>query len=276
MIIDMHTHTFPDKIAGYALAGMEREILEKRGYDFHVRLKGTRDALSASTVKNGVDLSVVIPVATKPTQSVSINRFAYETNAHWEQTRVFSFGAIHPDNENYKEVLRDVKAMGLKGIKLHPDYQRVCFDDRRYLQIMDYASELGLVIVTHAGEDFGLPEKVHCTPDMVLEVLKHIQPDKLVLAHMGGLHQWDEVEEKLIGCNVYLDTAFVTEERAPHLEQEQFVRMVRNHGVEKILFGTDSPWSDQGEAIRKVQAMGFSQREQELILGENAKKLLAL
>ena len=198
MIIDTHTHTFPDKIAARALAGMEKSIVDNHGWDVKIKVAGTRDALSESTKKNGVDISVVVPVATKPEQSVSINEFATHTNEKTKETGVFSLGAIHPDNEDYKDILDDIKKKGLKGIKVHPDYQKVEFDDPRYLRIFKYADELGLVIVTHAGEDIGLPKKIHCTPDMVLNVLSKVNPKKLVLAHMGGWNLWDEVEEKLV------------------------------------------------------------------------------
>ncbi|MBR1693525.1 MAG: amidohydrolase family protein [Lachnospiraceae bacterium] len=276
MIIDMHTHTFPDKIAEATIAHMEQEIVTKRGYEVKSKVAGTRNALSRSTKENGIDLSVVVPVATKPEQSASINRFALKTNESTEETRVFSFGAIHPDNTDYKEILNDVKAMGLKGIKLHPDYQGVEFDDERYVRIMDYAANLGLIIVTHAGEDIGLPEKIHCTPDMVLHVLDRIQPEKLVLAHMGGWNMWDEVEEKLVGKQVYLDTAFVFEKETSHMEKEQFLRMVSRHGADRILFATDSPWSDQGQSVRHIRQMGLKEPEESRILGENAAGLLGL
>ncbi len=274
MIIDMHTHTFPDSIAAPALANMEKSVREKQGYDLKIKVAGTRDALEASTKRNHVDLSVVVPVATKPAQSAGINRFAYETNEQSRSTGVFSFGSIHPDNTDYKDILKDVKARGLKGIKLHPDYQKVEFDDERYLRIMDYAANLGLIIITHAGEDIGLPEKIHCTPDMVLRVLNHIQPEKLILAHMGGWNMWDEVEEKLVGKNVYLDTAFVFEKDVPHISKEQFQRIVNRHGADKIVFATDSPWADQGESIQSIMDMELTKEQQDQILGENAGRLL--
>lgn len=276
MIIDMHTHTFPDNIAEKTIAAMEQEIIDKRGYESRAKTKGTVDALSKSTIAAGIDLSIVVPVATRPEQSRNINQFAMRTNKKSDELRVFSFGAIHPDNSDYKEILNDVKSMGLKGIKIHPDYQKVMFDDERYLRIMDYAANLGLIIITHAGEDIGLPEKIHCTPDLVLNVLKHIQPDKLILAHMGGWYMWDEVEEKLVGRSVYFDTAFCQEEVPPHLSDDQFVRIVRKHGADKVLFATDSPWSGQKETMDKIKSLGFTLEEEKMIFGDNAARLLNL
>ena len=121
----------------------------------------------------------------------------------------------------------------------------------------------------------GLPGTVHCTPDRVLNVLKHIQPEKLVLAHMGGWRKWDEVEEKIVGLPVYFDTAVCLNKDIPvYLENEQFVRMVRKHGVERVLFGTDSPWYSQKQALKDIGNTGLTEDELKLVLGENANRLI--
>lgn len=278
MIIDFHSHTFPDKVAAAAIPMMEKEIADNNDFDFTVRatLNGTASALEESVSRNGIDLSVVLPVATNPKQPASINLYAAKNNERTDENGVFSFGAIHPDNENYKEILREVKSMGLKGIKLHPDYQDVMFDDIRYLRIMEYAAELELIIVTHAGVDIGKPHVVHCTPDMACRVDDALQYSKLVLAHFGGWKLWDEVEEKIAGRNLYLDTAVCFEELIPHVEPEQFKRIMNRHGYDKILFGTDSPWSDLGRGIRTVRNMQLRPEEEAAILGENAAELLQL
>ena len=221
-----------------------------------------------------MDLSVVCPVATNTRQPEKINRLSAELNERMDETKVFHFGAVHPDCENYKKIIDDIVAMELKGIKLHPDYQNTFFDDEKYMRIVDYAANKGLGIIVHAGEDVGLPDTIHCTPDMVLNLWKHIQPDKLILAHMGGWRLWDEVEEKIIGLPVYLDTAVVLNRLFPvKLENEQFQRMVKNHGADKILYGTDSPWYNQMQALEDFENSGLSKDNKELILGENANKL---
>lgn len=274
MIIDIHTHTFPDKIADSAIAHMEKDIVKGQGFEVKCARIPTLEGLSDSTKKAGIDLSVVCPVATNTRQPEKINRLSAEMNESMDETKVFHFGAVHPDCENYKEIIDDIVAMELKGIKLHPDYQNTFFDDEKYIRIVDYAANKGLGIIVHAGEDVGLPDTIHCTPDMVLNLWKHIQPDKLILAHMGGWRLWDEVEEKIIGLPVYLDTAVVLNRLFPvKLENEQFQRMVKNHGADKILYGTDSPWYNQMQALEDFENSGLSKDNKELILGENANKL---
>lgn len=274
MIIDIHTHTFPDKIADKTIAGMEKEILKGQGFAVKHEREATVLGLIDSTVSAGIDLSVVCPVATNIAQPEKINKMSAKYNEKSQDTKVFFFGAIHPDCENYKEIIDDIVAMNLKAIKLHPDYQQTYFDDEKYIRLMDYAADKGLGIIVHAGEDVGLPDKVHCTPDMVFNVWHHIQPEKLILAHMGGWRMWDEVEEKLIGLPFFMDTAVALNKKFPvKLSNEQFLRMVRNHGSDRIIFGTDTPWYDQKQALMDLDEIGLTDLEKSQILGENANNL---
>ena len=162
--------------------------------------------------------------------------------------------------------------MGIKGIKLHPDYQNVYIDDKRFLNIIDKASELDLAVLIHAGIDIGLPEPVHCPPDRARKMIDEIKPEKLILAHYGGYGQWDMVEEYLVGEKVYFDTAFLVD----RIEEEQFVRIVKNHGAGKILFGSDCPWTSQKDSVEFIKKLPISDNEKEQILGLNAKNLLGI
>lgn len=262
MIIDFHAHMFPDKIAKGTLDFLEGICKVKPYTD------GTYAGLSRSTQEAGIDISISLPAVTKTSQAESVNRFA----AQYQEQPVISFGGIHPACENYKEILRQVKEMGIKGIKLHPDYQDMYFDDIRYKRLIACASELNLIVCVHAGADPKSPKDIHCTPQMALQVIKDVRPGKLVLAHLGGNELWDEVEEYLVGEDVYFDTGVVL----GRIPEEQFVRIVRTHGADKILFGTDSPWAGQKEFVEILSAMPLTQEEKELIFSGNACRLLGL
>lgn len=262
MIIDFHTHMFPDKIAKGTidlLAG----ICKIKPYT-----DGTFAGLKKETLESEVDLSVALPIVTKPSQFESVNAFA----SRYQEKPVLSFGSIHPDCGDYKGKLRRIKDMGLKGIKLHPDYQEVYFNDIRYKRIISCAAELDLIVSVHAGADPKYPEDIHCTPRMSAEVIAETGITKLVLAHMGGNEQWDEVEEYLVGRDVYFDTGVVLD----RMPEKQFLRIVRNHGADKILFATDSPWGGQKKFLKIMREMPLSDEEREKILGINAGKLLRL
>ncbi len=264
-IIDAHTHTFPDKIADKTIA-----FLEKKG-NVRAYRKGTLTALKESMIKSGIDYSVVLPVATKPSQVDTINKLSAEING---VDNVYFAGAIHPDCDNIEEILDYVKSIGLFGIKIHPDYQGVRFDDERYIKIMKAASERDLITVTHAGIDVGYPDDIHCTPDMVLNVLdrlKGIIDNKLVLAHMGGFGLAGEVLEKLVGKPVYMDTAVVLS-YYPYKCRE----IIEKHGADKVLFATDSPWADQKEFADIINSMDFTNGELEKIFYKNAAELMKI
>ena len=176
----------------------------------------------------------------------------------------------------------------MKGIKLHPVYQGVDFDDIRTLRILDRAGELGLIVLTHAGLDIGYPGVVHVTPKMVLHAIQEVGPVTLILAHMGGWRNWDQVEELLPYAPVYLDTSYslgsinplddgyYQPQDLPMMGEEQFLRMIRTFGHERFLFGTDSPWSSQQESVERLRALPLSDEEKAAILGGNAQRLLHL
>ncbi len=267
MVIDFHTHIFPEKIAAKTIAYLEQKA--------HIKAfgEGTEEGLVKSMEAAGVDVSVVLPVVTRPEQFHTINEFAVKLNEKYRnrQKRLWSFGGIHPDSADYKKELRTIKRLGLLGIKLHPDYQDTRFDDIKYMRILDYASELGLVSVVHAGVDVGFPDDVRCTPKRICRVLDEVAPENLVLAHYGSFNMWEEVDKILAGRDVYLDTAFT----AGQIEDETFLNILKKHGADKILFATDSPWSGQKETLAFLRGLAMDKKELQKILGQNAKKLIA-
>lgn len=273
MIIDAHTHIYPEKIAARAIAKLETNSGVK------AKTNGMRSGLLESMKEAGIDYSLLLPVATSVKQVDTIVEEAAQTNAGAKETGLFSFGGIHPDTENYKEVLRRAKSLGLKGIKLHPDYQGTFFNDIRYKRIVVEATELGLYLMIHAGVDIGLPEPVHCAPEHVVEVVKETQSDHLILAHMGGWRLWDEVRSQLLELPVYFDTSFsedYLEEDGVQgmLTQEAFVDLVRAMGTDRVFFGTDSPWSGQKRAVDWILQTSLSEKEKEQIFHENFERLI--
>lgn len=265
MIIDFHTHIFPDKIAEKTI-----DSLEKRA-KVSASTNGTLDGLMASMETSGVNLSVIMPVATKKEQMDNINNYAKDVCQKYPG-KLISFGGIHPDCEDYKKELNHIRELGLKGIKIHPDYQQVFIDDVRYMNIIEYADELGLIILTHAGVDIGLPDPVHCPPERMRKVLDKIKPKKMIAAHYGGWKQWQQVYECLAGENIYFDTAFTFQ----YIEEETFLKILKKHGADRILFATDSPWSDAKKDISAISHLIKDEDVKQKIFCENAAKLLEL
>lgn len=261
MIVDFHTHVFPSAMAEKTIQALYQAGNMKPYTD------GTLDGLKRSMEQAGIDLSVVLPVMTRQGQFSGIHAFAEEINC--QESRVLSFGGIHPEAEDFREEIKKLKVMGFAGIKIHPDYQKTYIDDIRYLRILDLAAEEGLIVVTHAGFDPISPDRIHASVERIEEVLRQVDSGRLVLAHIGGMNSWDAVEERLAGANVYFDLS-----QLPKMDGEQFRRICRKHGAGRLLFASDSPWVGQEETLRCLQEMQLTEEENRQILGENALGLL--
>jgi Predicted metal-dependent hydrolase of the TIM-barrel fold len=265
MVIDFHAHIFPDKIAARTIEKLEEVGGSKAFTD------GTLAGLKRSMKENNIDISVVLPVATKPSQFDTVNSFAAEITG---KDGILSFGGIHPDTEDYQEKLDVIKKMGLLGIKLHPDYQETYVDDPKMVQIIRYATEIGLIVVLHAGVDIGLPDPVHCPPKRTAAMLRQIDNEhaRIILAHTGGYSQWDDVEEYIVGKNVYLDISY----SLGIISKDQFTRIIRDHGADRVLFASDSPWGGQGETLEQLKKVELTEEELDRILYRNAGEMLGL
>lgn len=282
MIVDFHTHTFPDSICEKVIRKLSLLSRTKPFTDASI------SGLLASMKASGVDYSVNLPVMTTPDQVAKINASTIAGREDSLAKGIVSFGGMHPLYEDYKTELKALAAGGVKGIKLHPAYQGVDLDDIRFLRIIECAAELDLIVLIHAGIDVGIYDHNYSSTDSVLKVVDTIHPKKFVLAHMGGWGDWENVEKYLAGADVYFDTAFAvgaitqspfTEEKpilAENLNLTDFARIVRKHGADKILFATDSPWEDQTDYIGRINAADLTDTEKEMILGGNAAKLLKL
>lgn len=290
MIIDFHTHVFPDKIAEKALKGLSDS---SRAVPY---LDGTVFGRKESMKKAGIDYCVNLPVATKATQVEGINTAAIVDLEKIEEMNdssseitagVIPFGAMHPGFSDVKNELKRLKNAGIKGIKIHPAFYGLDIADMSVMNIIYEAAALDLIVLTHSGWDIGFEERNYIPVESLLRIDKEIGPDKMVLAHMGGWMDWDRVLSELAGSQYYFDTSFsigkinarpdlkppmLTE----NLDENQFVRLCKTHGVDKILFGTDSPWSDQSEYVGFIKKFDFTDEERELIFSGNAMKILGL
>ena len=271
MIIDFHTHIFPDKIAVQTVEKLKSYLCDA-GEECAAFTNGTLASLTASMKEAGVDISVILPVVTSPKQFESINRFSAERN---NRDGIIAFGGIHPDNENPEEKLDYIKSLGLKGIKLHPDYQETYVNDEKYIRIIRHAEKIGLITLIHAGYDVLSPDDIHCTPDRAIDMLTKVgagENNKIILAHLGGYRGEEESLEKLCGQNVWLDTSYVLDK----IEPELLIKMLEKHGFDKILFASDSPWGDQKRFVQALVSLDISEESKEKIFCRNAERLLAL
>lgn len=268
MIIDFHTHNFPDRIASSTIA-----LLESHGTKANT--DGTLDGLKKSMKEAGIDISIVLPVMTNPKQFDSVNRYAIETSG---KDGIISFGGIHPDNDNIEDKLDFIKESNLKGIKIHPDYQKTFINDEKYIKIIKYAISIGLYVTTHAGLDPAFPDVIRATPELILDMLDKVYAGKepseprIILAHMGSLDETQKVYDLIAGKNVYLDTAVMLN----RIPEEKLIALIRKHGADKVLFATDSPWAPQKEFVNIMKKLDITDEERTKIMEKNAISMLKL
>ena len=269
MIIDFHAHAFPDALAERSVA----YLAAKAGIEHYS--DGTVGGLAKSASSVQASCSLVLPVVTKPSQFNSVNAFAKRINdGEFDAfgVRLRSFGGIHPDSDNIDAELTAIKEMGLKGVKLHPDYQQTFIDDAKNLRIIEKAAELGLLVSVHAGLDLGFPDCTHCTPARAKRMLHLTGADNVILAHMGGFGMWEEVADLLVGEKVRFDTGVV----ARYMDRTLASEIIRAHGADKVLFATDTPWASYEDSVEFVSSLDLPEEDKKKIFGLNAAKLLRL
>ena len=264
MLIDFHIHAFNEKMAERAVAELEKIsglTPKTRGL-----ITETRDRLS----QWGVDFGALLPIATKPSQQKIINDWSAEQNCG----NIIAFGSVHPDAEDVYDELERIKSLGLKGVKLHPDYQNFEIDEERLFPIYKKIAQLGLICVFHAGYDCYSPGHIHATPQMSKRVHEAVPELKMVLAHLGANRQWEQVDEVLAGLpgSIYFDSSML----AGYITEEQAYRIIKKHGADRILLGSDCPWSGTLENAELIKSLPLTVEEKELILYKNAQRLLGM
>jgi predicted TIM-barrel fold metal-dependent hydrolase len=268
MVIDFHSHAFADKIAAKAVGTLKSHLTEY-GYADDCYSDGTIADTVRFYKEAGIEKAVLMPIATKPSQHEVINNWAAEQN---NSEMFYCYGSVHPFGEDAPAELERIKALGLYGVKLHPDYQDFFVDDKAAFPVYEKCAELGLPVMFHAGLDAISPETIHCTPQRAVKVLEAIPGLIAIFAHMGGNTLWQDVYDILAGQNCYLDTSY-----SLSWENKELMRaIIAKHGAERILFGSDFPWDDPRNNIRDVRNLGFTETEYDNIFYINAQRLLKL
>lgn len=275
LIIDIHTHLFPDALAEKAL---KRLVQNLQDYDPYYNpsapyTDATMSGLAASAEAAGIDVCVVMPIATSPRPSSTLNDFATKVNS---MPKFRSFGSVHPKSHDALHELERIRELGIRGIKLHPEYQKCYVDGAETVAVVRHAAQLGMWVLFHAGADAGMPPPVHGAPEHFAR-LRDAAPDaKIILAHMGAYRLWHQAVSLYRGLGFYADTSYSIDVHPE--EQEIFAELIRILGADHVMFGTDSPWACQTTALKATKAFlskyGFTANECSDILGGNAVRIL--
>jgi len=260
-VIDFHTHAFSDDLAPKAMEALGHT-------DGMVPSHGaTINELLYSMDEAGIGKSVICSIATRPEQFDPILQWSKKIR----QERIIPLLSIHPLDENLIEKVKIVAEEGFVGIKLHPYYQNFSLDDESIYPLYEELSKHGLILESHTGYDAAYPNREKlATPEIIAKISTEFPELKFVATHFGGWDDWDDVEKFVIGKQIYFEISFGLQ----MLELKQLERMLLNHPEDKILFGTDSPWTDQKESMELFSKLNIPTSLKENILYENAEKLL--
>ncbi len=262
MTIDIHTHAFHPKVAEKVVKQLEE----------HYRLapvgSGLIEDLLVRLDKAGISHAAMHTAATKAEQVIPANKWALFIQQ--EYPRIFPFGTFHPDFKDWEKELLKLEQAGIKGIKLHPDFQGFHLDDPRLEPIFEHICDRFLLMI-HIGDRLP-PEKNPSSPQKLSILLKRFGKLKVIAAHLGGYLHWQYVVENLAGKDLYLDTS----SSLMAIPERHLWDIFNHHPREKILFGSDYPLFDPLEEIEQLQKrLQLSSRDVDKLL-TNAEPLLGL
>ncbi|MEE2058147.1 amidohydrolase family protein [Rhodococcus artemisiae] len=260
MIIDAHTHMWPDAVARKALAGSVPD-LERRG-------DGTRDGLKKSMQEAGVDRSVCLAVANDGSAVDKANKFS----ASLDPDHFIGFGSVHPDLTP-EENLESLRRHGLKGAKIHPFFQRYALDDQRLAPLLD-AMQGEFAVIIHVGSISTASSDGVCSPTMLADLSRNFPKLDVIACHFGGYQQFEAAVEFVVGLPVYLDTSWPPS--LAELNPAEVRKVIEKHGPERVVFASDWPMADQAREIRAVRELGLADDDVDRILGLNLARLLKI
>jgi uncharacterized protein len=258
-IIDFHTHAFPDDLSERVI-----KMLEDEG-GIKAHLNGKISSLLSSMNNCGIEKSVICNIATKPSQFDSILQWCKTVRSE----RIIPFPSFHPYDPEFKDRIDEIKHDGFKGIKFHPYYQNFTIDEERLFPVYEKILDENLILVMHTGFDFAFARTKIADPEKIITIVQNFPALKLVTTHLGAWEQWEEVERFLLGKQIYMEISFSLE-----FLDDTVRKIISNHPTEYILFGTDSPWTEQQKTLSLFKGLQLGEEKEELILRENAVKLL--
>lgn len=257
---DAHAHIYPEKIAEKVTANVGSF------YNISMDEIGLPQVLQEKGSAAGIDRFLVCSVATKIEQVESINRFIAQSCRQFPS--FVGLGAWHPEVTDVPGTLDKIQALGLRGIKLHPDFQRFHLDDECMIEVYAECNRRGLPILFHMGDD----RMDFSSPRRMAKVLEKL-PDLLcIAAHLGGYTEWLDARTLLHGTNVYVDTSstlFV-------IRAEEARRNIEHFGTDKTMFGTDFPMWTPKEELKRFFSMGYGEEDNRKMLYDNFAKLFSL
>lgn len=259
-IIDTHAHIYPDKIALKAAQSIGEF------YEIPMHLDGTVSSLLKAGDEAGISRFLVHSVAVTWERARSINDFiAASVQAHPE--RFVGFGSMHPTHPEMEKELDHMLELGLRGVKLHPDFQHFLLDEPQAICLFKAMAERKLPLLVHTG-DTRYP---YSEPERMARALDAVPNLTTICAHLGGWSRWDKAWQILAGReNVYVDCCSSLYALPP----EEAAEVIHRYGADRVFFGTDYPMWTPREEVARFMALPLTDAEREMILHENFERFI--
>lgn len=270
-IFDIHTHIYPDSVAKKAVDSLSVFYEFEKYYGFLPSGKGTFEDLYASCRRDGVCGCLMLCVATNAKQVEHINDFMAETvkKNTTESFTPVGFGGIHQDYHDITGEAERIAALGLKGVKIHPDIQRVDIDDKRLMALYE-AIEGKLPIYLHMGDS--REEFRFSATEKLAKIKKRFPNLEVVAAHMGGYTAWDKIGLITDFDKMWFDTSSTTWV----IDSKECKHIIEALGTERVMFGTDYPVAYENEELDRFMKIELDDKVRDDILYNNAARFLGL
>jgi predicted TIM-barrel fold metal-dependent hydrolase len=261
MILDAHCHVWPDHIAA--------QVLASRPSDLDPVHDGTVAGLLRTMDAAGIDHAMCLGVAAVARTVQRTNEFIGSV----DRRRLTPFGTVHP--ELPVEVnLKSLRDNGIRGVKLHPLFQDLSLADPRVIDLLRALADDDVTVITHAGAGGDAAANQRGTPAALRAALDAVPELRLIACHFGGYHQLDDAEELVVGSRAYLETSWPP--RLGDLDAERIRSLIRRHGADRVVFGSDWPMADPAAEVASVRALGLAEHEVDAILGGTLAGILGL
>jgi predicted TIM-barrel fold metal-dependent hydrolase len=263
-VFDAHSHAFPDALAPHAIKSLAGGA---HWHPVEPHHDGTVAGLLAGMDHAGIERAIMCSIATRPSQVRKIT----DWSAAIASDRLIPFASIHPDFENPEAEIERIAALGLRGLKFHPQYMACPADDPRVLRIARAAAKLGLALALHTGYDLAFACNDIGSPRRIRALHQAVPSLRLLACHLGGWEDWDQALRCVIGLPIYIETSFCLGQCPPATLE----RIITRHPPDMLLWGTDSPWADQAADLQKFRALPFlSDQAKASALWENPSRFV--
>ncbi|MDD4772312.1 MAG: amidohydrolase family protein [Eubacteriales bacterium] len=264
-IIDAHIHTYPDTIAEKATLNLGDF------YNFEVQGKGTYDDLEQQAPDNGIRGFFLLSVATNAKQTSKINdsTAVLVTLSRARGFETYGFACMHQDYPDFKTEIDRCEAMGLSGIKIHPDIQRMDIDCAQMYRICEMI-EGRMPLFLHMGDS--RTEYRYSEPQKLARLTDRFPRLKVVAAHFGGYRAWEEAQYYLYGRpNIWYDLSSALWAMSP----EKARRLIAACGCDRVMYGSDYPVINPAQHLAIFMKIDIGEAERQNILYNNALRFLS-